>query len=182
VRELKAILPGGLAGVVVGALVFGLMSDAMVKLMVGAISLVFVGRALWQARPGRIAPPPATPSRVRGGFWGMIAGFTSTIAHAGGPPLAVYLFPLRLDRRVLSATTAVFFGALNYVKLVPYFFLGQLDATNLLTALLLIPVAPVGVYIGIWLAARITDAWFYRVVYAMLGATGLKLVWDGLGL
>lgn len=181
-RELRAILPGGLAGIGLGTAVFGLMSDAAVKLMVGLIALVFLARSLWQARTGRVPPPPADSSAARGGFWGMLSGLTSTIAHAGGPPLAVYLYPLRLERQVLAATTVVFFAVMNYVKLVPYFFLGQLSAQNLLTAALLLPLAPVGVRIGVWLAKRMSDLWFYRVVYVMLGVSGVKLVWDGIGL
>lgn len=181
-QELWAILPGGLLGIALGTAVFGLMSDQAVKLMVGAIALTFLARNLWQARPGRVAPPPAGSSRVRGGIWGALSGLTSTIAHAGGPPLAVYLYPLRLNRATLAATTVVFFAIMNYVKLVPYFFLGQLSVTNILTSLLLLPLAPIGVRLGIWLAARMSDAWFYRVIYVMLGLTGTKLVWDGLGL
>ena len=181
-QELWAILPGGLLGIALGTAVFGLMSDQAVKLMVGAIALAFLARSLWQARPGRAAPPPTQSSRLRGGIWGSLSGLTSTIAHAGGPPLAVYLYPLRLDRATLAATTVVFFAIMNYVKLVPYFVLGQLSATNILTSLLLLPLAPIGVRMGIWLAARISDAWFYRVIYVMLGLTGTKLVWDGLGL
>ncbi len=179
-RELATILPGGLLGVALGTAVFGLMGDRQVKLMVGVIALTFLARALWQARPGRAAPPPTEPSRLRGGVWSAVSGLTSTIAHAGGPPLAVYLYPLRLDRKVLAATTVVFFGLMNYVKLVPYFFLGQLSAANLLTAAVLLPLAPIGVRLGIWLAGRMDDRWFYRVVYAMLAVTGTKLVWDGL--
>lgn len=182
VRELRAILPGGLVGIALGTAVFGLMSDQAVKLMVGVIALGFLARSLWQARPGRASPAPASPSRLRGGVWASVSGLTSTIAHAGGPPLAVYLYPLRLDRATLAATTVVFFTVMNYVKLVPYFFLGQLSASNLLTSLLLLPLAPVGVRMGVWLAQRMSDAWFYRVIHVMLGVTGTKLVWDGLGL
>jgi hypothetical protein len=181
-RELLGILPGGLLGIALGTAVFGLLGDRQVKLMVGVISLAFLARSLWQARPGRAAPPPAEPSRLRGGFWATISGLTSTVAHAGGPPLAVYLYPLRLDRAKLVATTVVFFGVINYVKLVPYFFLGQLSAQNLLTSLVLLPLAPLGVALGVWLAKRIEDRLFYRIVYVMLFVTGVKLVWDGLGL
>lgn len=180
-RELATILPGGLLGVALGTAVFGLMSDRQVKLMVGVIALVFLARALWQARPGRTAPRPAEPNTVRGGFWAAVSGLTSTIAHAGGPPLAVYLYPLKLERGTLVATTVVFFGLMNYAKLVPYFFLGQLSAANLLTAAVLLPLAPLGVRLGVWLSARMGDRWFYRVVYAMLAVTGTKLVLDGLG-
>jgi uncharacterized membrane protein YfcA len=178
--QLRIILPGGLLGIAAGAAVFGLMSNAAVKLMVGGIALAFLARSLWQARPGRPAPTAATPSRGKGGFWGMVSGFTSTVAHAGGPPLAVYLYPLRMDRATLAATTVVFFSVMNYVKLIPYALLGQLSAQNLLTSLLLLPLAPLGVRLGIWLQARMSDRVFYRIVYVMLAVTGTKLVWDGL--
>jgi uncharacterized membrane protein YfcA len=180
VAELKVILPGGILGVALGAAVFGLMSDAAVKLMVGVIALVFLARSLWQARPGRATPAPAASSRARGGLWGMLSGLTSTIAHAGGPPLAVYLYPLRLDRAMLAATTVVFFAVLNYLKLIPYFLLGQLSLPNLLTSLALLPLVPIGVRMGIWLQARMSDRIFYRLIYVMLAVTGTKLVWDGL--
>jgi len=178
--ELRAIMPGGLLGLLIGVAVFGLLSDAAVKLMVGAIALAFLARSLWQARPGRTLPPPAKSSRWRGGLWGMLSGLTSTVAHAGGPPLAVYMYPLRLDRATLAATTVVFFAVLNYLKLVPYFLLGQLSAANLLTSLLLLPLVPIGVRMGLWLQARMSDRVFYRIIYVMLAISGTKLVWDGL--
>ncbi|WP_235034908.1 sulfite exporter TauE/SafE family protein [Roseomonas sp. 18066] len=180
-REMLAIIPGGLLGILLGSLAFGAMSDRMTKLMVGVIALVFLARSLWQARRGA-APTAASPSRWRGGFWSTVSGFTSTIAHAGGPPLAVYLYPLRLERAQLAATTVVFFGVVNYVKLVPYALLGQLSATNLLTSLVLLPLAPIGVRLGVWLHGRISDKVFYQLIHVLLAVTGIKLVVDGLGL
>ncbi|MBE9603684.1 sulfite exporter TauE/SafE family protein [Acetobacteraceae bacterium H6797] len=180
-REMRALIPGALLGILLGAFAFSHIGDAETKLMVGLISVVFVCRALWQ-KWRRHAPPPAPSNAAKGGFWAAVSGFTSTIAHAGGPPLAVYLYPLRLDRAVLTSTTICFFAFCNYVKLIPYWFLGQLNFTNLLTSLVLLPIAPIGVYLGIWLQTRISDALFYRVVYTMLLVTGVKLVWDGLGL
>jgi uncharacterized membrane protein YfcA len=179
-REMRAILPGGLAGILLGAFAFGLMGDRGIKLMVGLISLIFIARGLWVARHG--PPEPDSPNRLKGGFWGAVSGFTSTLAHAGGPPLALYLYPLRLPRAQLTATTVVFFGVMNYVKLVPYAALGQLTASNLLTSLVLLPLAPIGVRLGIWLQGHISDKVFYRVIYVLLGTTGLKLVAEGIGL
>jgi len=180
-REMRAIIPGGLLGILLGSFAFGMMDDRATKLMVGLIALAFLARSLWLARGGGLSRP-AQPSRLRGGFWSTLSGFTSTIAHAGGPPLAVYLYPLRLERAQLAATTVVFFGVMNYVKLVPYAALGQLSLSNLLTSLVLLPLAPLGVRLGVWLQGRISDKVFYQVVYILLGATGLKLVADGLGL
>jgi uncharacterized protein len=66
--------------------------------------------------------------------WGSVAGFTSTMAHAGDPPVAVYLLPQRLPPRVFAGTMAIVFAVMNHAKLVPYAWLGQLRAGNLLTS------------------------------------------------
>ncbi|WP_431284237.1 sulfite exporter TauE/SafE family protein [Humitalea sp. 24SJ18S-53] len=177
-REMRAMLPGVVIGITLGGLAFGAMPERVVKGMIGLVILAFLSRTLWQkTRP--VAPPRATPSRLRGGFWGMCSGFTSTIAHAGGPPAAIYLYPLGLERQQLMATTIVFFGIMNYLKLIPYFLVGQLNAANLMTALVLLPLAPIGVYFGIWLGKRINDRAYYRLLYTLLAITGAKLLVDG---
>jgi uncharacterized membrane protein YfcA len=113
-------------------------------------------------------------------FWGAVSGFTSTLAHAGGPPFAVYMLPQRLDKTLLAGTSVVFFLVLNYVKLVPYAFLGQLNGANLMAALLFAPLAPLGIWLGVWLNRRMSERAFYQVSYALLFAIGVKLLWDAL--
>ena len=113
-------------------------------------------------------------------FWGAVSGFTSTLAHAGGPPFAIWMLPQKLDKTVLVATSVVFFLVVNYVKLVPYAFLGQLSPPNLATALMFSPLAPIGIALGVWLHKRITERVFYAISYGLLFATGVKLIWDAL--
>ena len=79
-----------------------------------------------------------------------------------------------------GVATVVFFAVMNYVKIAPYAWLGQFDETNLMTALVLSPLAPIGMGLGIWLHNRVTDRFFFRVAYAMLFVVGLKLIWDGI--
>jgi uncharacterized protein len=69
----------------------------------------------------------------------------------------------------------------NYLKLIPYSFLGQFSGENLFTSLLLLPFAPAGMWLGIWLHRRIDEQLFYQTVYVMLAVVGLKLLYDGLG-
>ncbi|UFN47846.1 sulfite exporter TauE/SafE family protein [Roseomonas sp. OT10] len=178
-REMRVLLPGGVLGIVLGTAAFNLLTARGVSLALGVITLLFLGRSLWLAMR-RDTPPPAPPDPAKGFLWATASGLTSTVAHAGGPPLAVYLYPLRLDRRMLAATTTVFFGVMNYLKLIPYAGMGLLDGTNLLTSLVLLPLAPIGVQIGIRLHHRISDRVFYNAIYALLLVTGIKLVWDGL--
>ena len=125
-------------------------------------------------RPARAG---ARPGRLLGGICGGIAGFTSTIAHAGSPPAAIYLLPLKLDKTRLVATNVSRFAAIDLLKLVPY---GQLGAENLATALLLAPPAAVSMVAGMRLRHRLEPVTFYRLCYAFVALTGLKLVYDGL--
>ena len=106
------------------------------------------------------------------------SGFTSFIAHAGGPPINAYLIPLRLDPVRFTGTLAFFFFFINLAKWIPYAWLGLLDLRNMTTSLVLLPFAPLGVWVGVRIAHRIHPTLFYRLVYAGMFLTGVKLVWD----
>jgi len=87
---------------------------------------------------------------------------------------------MRLSPVKFTATMAFFFFVINLSKWIPYAWLGLLDLRNLMTSLLLLPVAPIGVWLGVWLARRIKQVLFYRLVYLGMFLTGVKLVWDAL--
>jgi uncharacterized membrane protein YfcA len=108
------------------------------------------------------------------------SGFTSFISHAGGPPISAYVIPLRLAPLAFTATLAFFFFVINLSKWIPYGFLGLLDLRNMATSLVLLPLAPLGVWAGVRLARRISPLVFYRVLYVGMFLTGCKLLWDGL--
>jgi hypothetical protein len=72
-----------------------------------------------------------------------------------------------------------FFFAINWLKLGPYAWLGQLDGSNLITSLALAPIAPLGIWLGAHLHRRIDEGWFFRVIYASLIVIGTKLIYDG---
>jgi len=143
--------------------------------MVGGIALVFALRWWLVRSPGRARPA----GYLRGTFWSTMAGFTSFSVHAGGPPLHIYLLSQQLDKTTFQATTVAFFFAVNWLKLGPYAWLGQLDGANLATSLVLAPLAPVGIALGAWLHHRIDERVFFRVVYASLLVLGAKLIHDG---
>jgi len=175
-KNLGLLLAGGVAGIALGALTFRYFSEAMIRVLLGAMAIVFVAHRMHQ---GGMAAPAETPSRAKGLFWSTVSGLTSTIAHAGGPPLSVYLLPQKLDKAILVGTTVIFFAVINAVKLVPYFWLGLFDVRNLSTSLVLAPLAPFGIWLGVWLMRRLSQDLFYRIAYTMLVIVGLKLLWDG---
>ena len=171
---LRLMLPAGLAGTVVGTLLFGLLAPAMVAGLVGVLTLLFLVQRLFF--PPRADAPP--PPRWLGALLAMASGFTSFVAHAGGPPLHAYLLPLKLSPVRFAATSAVFFAVINASKWLPYAWLGLIDLRNMATAVVLMPLAPVGVWIGVRIVRRIDPRWFYRLLYAGMLFAGLKLLWD----
>lgn len=173
---LKFLIPCGLVGIVIGALLFKLLNAHTVAAMVGGFTLLFLAqRLLFPPQPGS-APPP----KWLGALLTATSGFTSFIAHAGGPPISAYVIPLRLSPVKFTATMAFFFFVINLAKWIPYGLLGLLDWRNMATSLVLLPLAPIGVWAGVRLARRISQVWFYRILYVGMFLTGTKLMWDGL--
>ena len=183
-RNLAVLVPAALAGILLGSLTFHLLDADLLRLLIGLLALGFAahhyGRVWRRARGGGPPRPAHRPSLPLGLLAGGASGFTSFVAHAGGPPLSVYLLGQRLDKTVFVGTTVVFFTLVNYVKLLPYALLGQLHGGNLLTALVLLPLAPAGIWLGLWLHRRVSESLFYAVVYLFLALTGAKLIDDGL--
>ncbi len=171
---LKFLLPFGLLGTLVGALLFKLLAPHIVAGLVGVFTLLFLAQRLLFPPRADSAPPP----RWLGALLTVTSGFTSFIAHAGGPPITAYVLPLRLKPLVFAATLSWFFFFINLSKWLPYAWLGLLDWRNLATSLVLLPLAPIGVWVGVWLARRIQPQLFYRLIHLGLFLTGIKLVWD----
>lgn len=176
--NIKYLLPGALLGTLAGALTFHITNVDMIRLLVGVLALYFVGHYVWGLRLLQQSQRKQA-SKIRGTFWGALAGYTSYIAHAGGPPVSIYLLPQHLNKVALVGTTVLFFTIINLIKLIPYAWLGQLDGDTLMTSLMLMPLAPIGVKLGVYLLHKVSDKWFYWVCYGFLFLAGLKLVYEG---
>ena len=172
-KLLMFLLPCGLVGIVIGALLFKLLQTQVVAGIVGAFTLLFLAQRLLFP-PKADAPPPP---RWLGALLTITSGFTSFIAHAGGPPINAYVIPLKLKPIVFTATMAYFFFIINLAKWVPYAMLGLLDSRNFATSMALLPFAPIGVWVGVRIARRIQPTLFYRLVYLGMLLTGVKLIW-----
>lgn len=174
--NLKILVPAAAIGITIGWATASLVNEEQVALIVGLVALAFAAD-FWtgQRREG-------TPGRSisKGGFWGTVAGFTSFVAHAGGPPFQVYMLPQRLDKTLYVGTSVVFFWAVNLIKVPPYIALGQFDTTILLTAAVLMPLAPIGILLGVRAHNLIPEEPFYKLCYVGVTLVGLKLVYDAL--
>ena len=177
-REIRILVPASLVGIAIGTLLFEYMSPAVIRLLLGTIAIAFTLH-YWAQKFAAARRQPADFPPAVGVIAATVAGFTSFIAHAGGPPLNMYLLRRGLDRTLFVGTAVLFFTIVNYTKLIPYAWLGQFDAANLGTSLLLSPLAPLGIWSGYWLHRRVSDSLFFFIVYVMLFLVGAKLVFDG---
>ena len=173
------LIPASVVGIAFGAATFRYFDAMSIRLLIGAIAVAFTVHFVVRERI-RDAAKQFSHNPWIGRVCGALAGFTSFVAHAGSPPVNIYLMPQKLDRTVYQATTVIFFTVVNYVKLIPYAWLGQLSGENLSTSLILLPLVPVGMGLGIWLHSRVNDVFFYRFCYLFLFMTGCKLIYDGL--
>ena len=175
-RLLILLLPGALIGIIIGGLLADRVSEDFVRGCVGIIAVLFPIYAVL-GKKLRTGADWLKGNRPMAWISGTTAGFTSFVAHAGGPPFQAYALPQGLDKRIYAGTAVMFFCAVTAMKLIPYAMLGQFDKTNLTTSAALIPLAPIGVLIGVWLVKRINQIVFYRIIYGLIFITGLKLLW-----
>ncbi len=175
----KALILGAVPGVTIGAMLYSIADPDIFRLLIGLIAVGFV--AFQAARRRGLIKPAAHPmSTTFGGFWGVIAGFTSFISHAGGPPAAVFLLSRRLDKTTFQGTTVISFWAINLLKFIPYFALGIFSWQTAKADLFLIPFAVLGVWIGVHMHHRLSERGFFAFTYLFLIITGTKLIWESL--
>ncbi len=175
-RVLAILVPSMILGVGVGWATAHLMPEWMVTMVVGLIGVAFVANYTLRKKPGGEARQAKVAPGV---FWGSLSGFTSFVSHAGAPPYQVYVLPLNLPKAVFAGTTTIAFAIINAVKLVPYYFLGQLNPSSMVVALYLMPAAALAVFIGVKVVKRMSEKLFFRLVLTALALVSIKLIWDG---
>ncbi len=174
--DLAWLIPGLVVGIAIGYVVFLIVDSRIVTLIIGIVTLAFT--AHWFAR-GRLSPAgrmPASPPLAL--LAGTASGFTTFVAHAGGPPVAIYLLARGLSKTAFVGTTIAFFMLGNLMKLPPYLALGLKQPEAIWAALALLPAAPLGVWLGRWLHDRLDQKRLFFACYLLLAAAALKLTAD----
>ena len=173
------MLPGAVVGVALGWGFAEALPVEAILAVLGAITLVFGIWRLWAERGGRTVAASDSPGWVGTGF-GVALGFTSQVAHAGGPPFQIWVTPRRLPHLHYVGTSSVMFAVVNWIKVPAYVALGEFTRENLLASAVLVPLAIASTVAGVRLVRRIDPARFYGLIYALMIGLGLKLLWDGL--
>lgn len=177
-RTLLHLVPGALAGILAGYLFASVVSDAAVRILVGVIAIAFC-LDRWLRSPARLATP-RPHDWVSGTVLGAVSGYTSFVIHVGGPPFNMYAIPRGLSRDHFVGSAAIFFAAMNLVKVPPFLALGVLTPAVLATAAMLFPLAVVANLAGIWLVRRVPPELFYRLIYMLTFVVGCVLLVGGI--
>lgn len=176
-RILKIVIPPAIAGLLLGMIFFTAITPQVLTLSIGIFTLLFLIQNLAMSR---IEVKEIKSYPWLGRAMGLTSGFTSFVAHIGGPPITVYMLREKLLPMVYTSTLGVFFTVMNFGKLGPYAYLDLLNYKQLATSIILLPCAPIGVYFGFYLAKRISMKWYYRTVRFFLLVASIKLIADGL--
>jgi uncharacterized protein len=173
--DLVLLLPGLVAGIGFGYLLFRFLDHRAIAIAMAATTLMFVG--LWLAAGAEvIVRPRSTPKAITAG---LASGVTTMVAHSGGPPLAMYLLPLGLSKEIYAGTTSLFFTVGNATKAVPWLLLVKPTADIWILMTICLIAIPAGVGLGWRLHGSLDQRQIYRACYGLLVVTALKLLWDG---
>jgi uncharacterized membrane protein YfcA len=176
-RILKLILPAAFVGMLLGTIFFTVITPKALTLFVGIFIMLFLIQMLVTSH---FDLREAQPYPWLGRLMGLISGFTSFVAHNGGPPITIFMLREKLLPMVYTSTLGIFFAFINFGKLGPYAYLDLLNFKQLATSVILLPCVPVGVYLGFYLAEKISMKWYYRIVQFFLLVASVKLIADGL--
>lgn len=181
----KKLLPATAVGVVIGAAIlywFGShekrIAEALIQIEIGLESVALVSLhfyRVWRGQRDLYVPRPLHNHLVGG-----TAAVSSTLAHAAGPIIALYLLPQGLDRQLFVGTCAIYFAILNAAKLPGYWMAGQFDHDVWRLSLKLLPLVFAGAAAGFWMNKRMNDRLFSHVVFTATFTLGLYLMYVGL--
>lgn len=175
ISTIRFALPGAVLGVLVGAAIIAYVSPRFVGGSIGVLAVLFALLAL----SGREFSSKYWPQWV-GSIFGGLCGLTSTLAHAGGPPIHMYLLSKSYEPVRFVATSAVFMAGVNLIKLVPFILIGALDKEALTLSLILAPLAVIAAFFGVFIAHILSKKLFKYIVNGLLMIAGFKLILDAL--
>ncbi|MFM9592018.1 sulfite exporter TauE/SafE family protein [Streptomyces scabiei] len=174
------LFPAVGAGVVLGTLFLIRADDRIVRTSIGAILLLMAAVTVWRRRTADNddAPDAVTTraGRVKARSYGVLGGFTTMVANAGGPVMSMYLLSAGFRKLGFLGTSAFFFLIVNVSKVPFSVGLGLIDANSLLLdAALALFVVP-GALLGKWAVNRINQKLFEQLVIAATVVGGLQLL------
>ncbi|MBU0544537.1 MAG: sulfite exporter TauE/SafE family protein [Proteobacteria bacterium] len=179
-KELALLVPPAVLGVVLGAVMIQSVPTELFKLLVGITAVLFPAYRLVKMKwPPRIGTPQRAVSyggRPLTMLSGFLGGAASTLIHAGGMVMSIYLIQKQTDNRRFVGTFVLFFTLINLMKLATYIKIGILQTQMLLLVVALSPMIVLGGLVGNRLNKKIPLRLFRIVVLSLILAIGVRLL------
>jgi len=174
-KNLKYLLPGVVAGVIIGVRLIGKFSNRQFNLAIGLLAVSFV---LFQLVKDKIyrAEGVFSPNHRTGVPFGIGAGITSTFAHGAGPLVSMFLIPQKMSKEFYVGTSVLIFTWVNWIKMPFFIHQGIITRETLLTGLYYLPLVPRGVWLGVWLNRKVSEQFFLKLVYLITFLAGVQLI------
>ncbi len=173
-RLLNILLAGGILGVLAGTFVLTSVSPLVLRRALGVFVLLFVAYKLIEEHIAR--GTAYDPHAWVGVLAGSLSGLTSTLAHAGGPPVAIYLLLKKVEPRTFAATLALFFAVTNLFKVPSYLVAHLFSLDRILRIIWVLPLLPLGVWLGKWISIHLKHEVYEKVILALLTLAAVLLL------
>ena len=108
---------------------------------------------------------------------GLTAGFTTQVANAAGPVMALYLLSMKLPKARYVGTCAWFFMIMNWTKLPVFCFEGRVTTSVLIAVLPMLPLILIGAALGVLFVKRAPQRFFEIVIEIIVIVSAVKLLW-----
>lgn len=162
-RVLIRLMPALIAGILLGVVFLYFADDAWVKKSIGVLLLAVIAITLFRRRMGATVSENS-PHRLAAATYGTLGGFTTMVANAAGPVMSMYFLAMRFPVKEFLGTTAWLFAIVNLGKVPFSIALGLITVPGLVLDLVLVPLVIVGALSGRWLAGRLNQKVFERLV------------------
>lgn len=171
--RVQLLLVGAVVGIVLGSLLLGALPSDGVRRLVGIIGLLMAAYTVVERQWKRFE---YRPRDWHGTFAGGAAGFTSSLANAGGAPFNAYMLLQELKPQVYVATATLFFTTVNILKLPLFLLNGALRFELLPSALPGMLFIPFGVLVGKLVVDRINRSLFELMIWVGLIISSVLLL------
>jgi uncharacterized membrane protein YfcA len=170
------LFPWVLLGIVAGCFALGRISNAQVQRLIGGILFAMVALQAWRRRQTGEDAGALPRTWWFAAVTGMLAGFTTMVANASGPIMALYLLTVGLPKLAFVGTGAWFFMLVNVAKVPFSMSLGLITTRSLvMDAWLVLPMVP-GALLGPVILKRLNQRAFEAMVLVLTLAAAVRLV------
>jgi uncharacterized membrane protein YfcA len=173
-RLVWLLIPGAVIGVTIGTFFIANAPTNVLKIGLAVIALLFVAYKLVEKR--LLAALEYKERSWHGWLAGTTAGFASSLAHSGSPPISIYLMLLNVTPTVFLGTSVLFFAILNWIKVPYYHYIHLFDFQELKQVAWVFLIVPFGVWFGRWLVTKVSKTIFDNIILVLLLITAILLI------